>query len=344
MPAKSASEVASAHLTSTSEKSRRIAGLTSPNAKGITDHGDVGRSPSKEKETTKQNKSPTSAMASVEVFPLDEIDEAAQTSKDNGKDEAAQTDHDKGKDALPQKDAHKQGKRKNASTPNDAQNETPLEDESTDDRESTPIKSSKKKTKSKGRGKKDEAEDPQISEDEDDEDVAPQSSDKKSHHLTKKAKNKRKNTKSKKPKQLEEESSSDDDDSTRKSKAKPKQRNSTGSTHKTAKALPPSNQKSIREKGRRSPKKRSRRSPSDVLISKTPGQDKPHLQCLIQATKNAKKCPQGAVVQVTKAIFPPTPVSPPPKHMTLRPLSIQNTHKVPMVMLCNVYVNVMSMS
>ena len=131
MPSKSASEVASAHLSTTREKSRRLAGLASPNAKGITDEGYVGRLPSQGKDN--------STKASVEAIPPDKTDEA---SNDNAIDEATPTDHVvTGKDALPQKDALTQGKRKNGAKPKDAQNETPLVDESSDDGESTPLKS-----------------------------------------------------------------------------------------------------------------------------------------------------------------------------------------------------------
>ena len=69
-----------------------------------------------------------------------------------------------------------------------------------------------------------------------------------------------------------------------------------------------------------------------IVLSKTPRKKRPRLQCLIQATKNAKNCLKGALVQVTKTIFPPTPISPPTKQMTMRLLFLKH----PQGTYCNV--------
>ncbi len=90
MPSKSASDVASAHLNSTREKSRRIARLTSPSAEKETTKN--AKSPTQEKETTKNAKSPTTAKALVKVFPSEDIEKAARTSNDNGTDVYPQKD------------------------------------------------------------------------------------------------------------------------------------------------------------------------------------------------------------------------------------------------------------
>ncbi len=153
-------------------------------------------------------------------------------------------------------------------------------------------KSNSKKTKRKGWAKKDGDEDPQ----------------------TKSKKDKRKDIKYKKAKRIEEESSSDDDSEPevplRKTKspkdapAKPLQRNLFGKTNKTTKALAPSNQKSTREKGRRSPAKRSKRSLSNDSAFEDSGERQASSSVSNLSNKKRKKVPPRGASSSDESDFP----------------------------------------